>query len=44
MFENDKLYRESYNDKLSYIDISEAIDDKIYIKNYILHIIKNEVE
>ncbi len=42
MFEEDKLYRESYSDKEYYIDLKDNANDSVYIRNYILHIIKNE--
>lgn len=42
MFEEDKLYRESYSDKECYIDIIDKTDDSVYIKNYIFHVIESE--
>ena len=42
IFEGDRLFKREYSDKQCFVDVSSVIDDKIYIKNYTLHIIKNK--
>ena len=42
MFDGNKLFKSEYSDKQYFVDVSGVVDDKIYIKNYILHIIKKE--
>ncbi len=41
MFEEEKLFKKEYKDKSEFTDISNSLEDKIYMTNYIMHIIKN---
>ena len=41
LFENEKLFTHSYNDKKCYIDISSRMEDMDYIRNYAINLIKH---
>ena len=43
LFENEKLFTHSYNDKKCYIDISSHMEDMNYIRNYAINLIKHEI-
>ena len=43
LFENEKLFTHSYNDKKCYIDISSHMEDMDYIGNYAINLIKHEI-
>ena len=43
LFENEKLFTHSYNDKKCYIDISSHMEDIDYIRNYAINLIKHKI-
>ena len=40
LFEDEKLFKENLSSKETYVDISSKLNDSLYLKKYIIHIIK----